>query len=193
VSGRALRESGAGDPVGLPEPSSWLVENAHLLPRRGRALDVACGRGRHALRLAAVGLDVLAVDRDRAALEWLERAAQGLGYRVRTECLDLETGPFPRGRERCDLGRELHDVVVVVHYLHRPLFPALMECLRPGGLLLYETFTVEQGERGRPSNPDFLLEPGELPRRVEPLEILAQREGEFDGRHVASVAARKHG
>jgi hypothetical protein len=64
--------------------------------------------------------------------------------------------------------------------------------LRPGGILLYETFTKEHGERhGRPSRPEHLLEPGELPRLVAPLEVVREREGEFEGAHVASVAARK--
>ncbi len=187
----APREFGPGSPFGPYGPSSWLIENGHLVPREGKALDVACGRGRHAILLAAVGLDVRAIDRDAESLESLARAADGLGYRMETEQLDLETGPFPGGRERCDLGRELYDLVIVVHYLHRALFPALIDGLRPGGLLLYETFTVDQAKRGRPSNPDFLLEPGELLRRVEPLEVVAQREGEFDERSVASVAARK--
>ena len=76
-------------------------------------------------------------------------------------------------------------------YLHRPLFPALVRALRPGGVLLYETFTKEQARHGRPSNPEFLLDPGELPDLVAPLEVIRRREGEFEGRHVASVAARK--
>jgi SAM-dependent methyltransferase len=83
------------------------------------------------------------------------------------------------------------DVIVVVHYLHRPLFPALIEALAPGGVLVYETFTRAQAARGKPTNPDFLLEPGELLDLVQPLEILASREGDFDGRMIASVIARR--
>jgi len=82
--------------------------------------------------------------------------------------------------------------VVVVHYLHRALFPALKNALRPGGLLVYETFTRAQAQRGRPTNPDFLLEPGELKTLVAPLDILVEREGDFEGKTLASViAARK--
>ena len=84
-----------------------------------------------------------------------------------------------------------YDVIVVVHYLHRPLFPALIEALTPGGLLVYETFTRAQAARGKPTNPDFLLEPGELLDLVRPLEVLASREGDYDGRMVASVIARR--
>ena len=83
----------------------------------------------------------------------------------------------------------LYDVVVVVHYLHRALFPALIAALAPGGVLVYETFTVAQAARGRPTNPAFLLEPGELPRLVAPLEIRAAREGDFEGRMVSGVVA----
>ena len=97
---------------------------------------------------------------------------------------DLEGGenPFPRST---------YDVIVVVHYLHRPLFPALVEALTPGGLLVYETFTRAQAARGKPTNPDFLLESGELVELVRPLEVLASREGDYDGRMVASVIARR--
>ena len=84
-----------------------------------------------------------------------------------------------------------YDLVLVFHYLHRPLFPALVRALAPGGLLLYETFTAEQALRGKPKNPDFLLEPGELRKSVASLVVLREREGEFEGRMVAGVAARK--
>ena len=79
----------------------------------------------------------------------------------------------------------------MVHYLHRPLFPPLLAALRPGGVLVYETFTIAQAARGKPTNPDFLLRPGELRDLVGSLELLAWREGEFDGRDVASVVAQK--
>jgi len=79
----------------------------------------------------------------------------------------------------------------VVRYLHRPLVPVLIRALRPGGLLVYETFTRAQAARGRPTNPAFLLEPGELLTLVEPLEILSSREGDYDGGMIASVIARR--
>ena len=81
------------------------------------------------------------------------------------------------------------DVIVVVHYLYRPLFPALRAALRPGGLLVYETFTRAQAQRGKPTNPAFLLEPGELRELVAPLDVLAQREGDFEGKMLSSVIA----
>jgi len=172
-------------------PSSWLLECAAIVPREGRALDVACGRGRHAVLLAAIGLDVHAIDRNEEAITSLGALAEAFGYSIDAEVRDLESGPFLDGRECVDLGSELYDLVLVTHYLHRPLFPALLECLRPNGVLIYETFTLEQATRGKPSNPDFLLRPGELKTLVEPLDILAEREGELDDRFVAGIAARK--
>ncbi len=178
------REHSPGNPFASTGPSSWLVENADILPRSGRALDVACGSGRHALLLGAVGLHVHAVDAHAAKIETLREAAGRSGLPVEAEVKDLEV-------DGVDLGDSLYDLVLVVHYLHRPLFPAIFRALRPGGLLLYETFTADQARRGKPTNPAFLLEHGELPRLVAPLEVLRERDGDFDGRMVAAVAARK--
>jgi SAM-dependent methyltransferase len=168
----------------IPGVSSWLLANGDLVPTRGRALDVACGRGRHALALASAGLAVRAIDRDLEALALVDAAALRLVLSVETSVVDLE-------QQAVLLGDADFDLVLVVHYLHRPLFPALTRALKPGGLLRYETFTTEQAPRGRPKNPAFLLESGELPRLVTPLTVLREREGEFEGRHVAAVVARR--
>jgi SAM-dependent methyltransferase len=165
-------------------PAAWLVANAHLLPETGRALDVACGPGRHALWLARRGLATTALDRDAAAIGELRSEAARQGFALQADVADLENGTWM-------LDQSAFDVVVVVHYLHRPLFPMLVNALRPGGVLVYETFTRAQAARGKPTNPDFLLEPGELLDRVRGLDVLASREGDFDGRFVASVVARR--
>lgn len=180
---RGAREHGPGL---LRGPCSWLLEGADLLPSAGRVLDVACGYGRHALLLAGAGYEVEALDRDRAALAFVAETATALGLRVATREVDLE-GQAP------DLGAQAFDVVLVVHYLHRPLFPALVRALSPGGLLVYETFTRAQAQISKPTNPAFLLDPGELPGLCAGLEIVRQREGQFEGRHVAAVAARRLG
>jgi SAM-dependent methyltransferase len=164
-------------------PTPWLVAHQALLPGRGEALDVACGRGRNALWLAERGLDVHAVDRDAEAIDAVRREANARHLPIVAGVCDLEAPGVSLGRAR-------YDVIVVVHYLHRPLRPALIEALRPGGLLIYETFTRDQALRGKPTNPDFLLEKGELRRLVAPLTVLDYREGEFEGRDVASVVAR---
>ena len=145
---------------------------------------MACGRGRHALRLAALGFEVTAIDRDAVALAALEGEARTLGLKVLTQCQDLEVAG-------ASLGDAAFDLIVVFRYLHRPLFPALGRALRPGGVLVYETFTRAQAERGHPKNPAFLLEAGELPNLVAPLEVLAHDEGEREGSFVARVVARR--
>jgi len=171
-------------PSPISGPSPWLLSNVHLAPRGARTLDVACGRGRHALLLAGAGFLVRAVDRDAGQVAWLEALARRLQLPLDADVVDLENAA-------ADLGEEEWELVLVFNYLHRPLFPALVRALKPGGVLLCETYTTEQAKRGRPTNPDHLLEPGELPRLVAPLEVLRQREGEIDGRALASVAARK--
>lgn len=168
----------------LGEPSTWLLETADLLPAGGRALDVACGRGRHALLLVAAGFEVTAIDRDRKALAALEARARGLGLSVCTRATDLETNDP-------DLGSAVFELVVVFRYLHRPLFPALRRALAPGGVLVYETFTRAQAARGHPRNPAFLLKEGELARLVAPLDVLRFDEGEREGAFVARVVARR--
>jgi rhodanese-related sulfurtransferase len=172
-------------PGPLHGPSSWLVENADLIPKKARVLDLAAGRGRHALLMAASGFEVTAIDRDAEALASLRETAARAGVVVATEGRDLETG------DDVDLGDGRFDLVLVFNYLHRPLFPAIVRSIAPGGLLFYETFLAGQAERGHPRNPAFLLEPGELALRVAPLTVLRGREGDVDGKFVASIVARR--
>jgi len=168
-------------------PAAWLVMNRALLPASGDALDVACGGGRNAIWLAGQGFATTAVDRDAATIAALNERARTAALPLRAVVMDLEGAVPP------PLGDAAYDVIVVTHYLHRPLFPSLLAALRPGGALVYETFLRAQAARGRPTNPDFLLEPGELRRLVAPLDILDWREGDFDGRMVAGVVAVKTG
>jgi SAM-dependent methyltransferase len=151
----------------------------------GLALDVAAGRGRHALALAQAGRRVEAIDRDTQACHALAAAARAAGLPVAVVCADLERYPLPVGR---------YALVVNTLYLDRARIPALVRALAPGGVLVFETFTREQLATGHPRNPAFVLERGELPRLVTSLETLAYREGpvERDGRvvHLASIAAR---
>ena len=186
VAGHAMasaREAGGAAVMSASTPATWLTMHRHLLPP-GHALDVACGRGRHALWLAEQGWHVTAVDRDAGAVRELGVEARRRGLPIAAESIDLE-------REAATLPNGPFDVIVVVHYLHRPLFPQLLAALRQGGVLVYETFTTAQAARGKPTNPDFLLHPGELRELVGSLAILESREGEFDGRDVAGVIARK--
>lgn len=113
-------------------------------------LDLACGSGRHSRLLARHGFAVLAVDRDQSALASLA-ATPG----VATAEMDLEGTTWPLA------GREF-DGIVVTNYLWRPRLPELLATLAPGGVLIYETFMLGNADYGKPSNPDFLLRPGEL-------------------------------
>lgn len=135
---------------GLEPPSPWVTRFAHLVAPSASVLDVACGAGRHATFFARRGAVVDAVDRDPA----VATAFSGLPA-VRFLAADIEAGPWPYG------GRHF-DAVIVTNYLHRPLFPALRESLAEGGVLIYETFAIGNEVFGKPSNPAFLLQPGEL-------------------------------
>lgn len=149
----------------LDAPSPWLSRWTPLIKKEGRVLDLACGRGRHSRYLQHLGFHVLAVDRDADALQGL----QGLpGIELRLADVEGDAWPFPA---------EWFDGVVVINYLHRPLFPRLVEALRPGGVLIYETFALGNERHGRPSNPDFLLQPDELLGRAAPLALVAFEQG----------------
>ena len=153
---------------------------------RGPALDVASGDGRHAITIARRGLPTLAVDRDGAALARLRARARALSLPVLTLEADLEVEPPPK------LERDAWGLIVVVHYLHRRLCPALTTALAPGGVLLYETFTRLHATIGRPTNPAFLLRPRELLRLFAALEVIDYEEGERRGPSIkATLVARR--
>jgi SAM-dependent methyltransferase len=178
----------AFEPAPIAGPSSWLLENADLLAERGRALDVACGKGRHALLLASAGFEVTAVDRDRASLDRVRRQAERLGLSVSVRESDLETDDPPA---LVDDATPPFDLVIVTRYLHRPLFPRITDAVAANGLLFYETFLEQQATRGSPTNPHFLLKPGELTELVRPLVVVRQREGDIDGAFLSAVIARR--
>ena len=132
-------------------PSAWVQRWARLIAPRSEVLDLACGQGRHARTLAARGHRVTALDRDREALAALADLAG-----VEALCADLEDGsPWPLAGRR-------FGGIVVANYLHRPLFRNLIDALAPRGVLIYETFMAGNERFGKPSNPQFLLRPGEL-------------------------------
>lgn len=129
-------------------------------------LDLACGDGRHAKWLASRGHQVLAVDRDEGALA--QAAAPGIDLmRLDLESPDFDW-PFASGR---------FAAIVVTNYLHRPLFPHILDSLANEGVLIYETFAAGNGRFGKPSNPDFLLQSGELLRLCGGLKVLAFEDG----------------
>ena len=148
---------------GTENPSAWLQRWAHLIPHRSRVLDVACGAGRHMRWLASQGHTVQGVDRHPEAVA----LAQAFGA---VTCADIENGPWP-------FTGQTFDCVVVTHYLWRPLWPNLLQSVAPGGLLIYETFAAGNESVGKPSRPDFLLQPGELLQACQGLRTIAYEDG----------------
>jgi SAM-dependent methyltransferase len=138
---------------------------APLIRGGGHVLDLAAGSGRHTWLLLDMGFRVTTVDRDTAALKLLP------GERCKVLETDLENG------EAWVLG-DGYDGIVVTNYLHRPLFPGVAAALAPGGIVIYETFAAGNERFGRPSNPDFLLRPGELLDAFTGLTVIAFEQGE---------------
>jgi SAM-dependent methyltransferase len=157
--------------------SSWVRRYAPLIPG-GDVLDLACGNGRHTRHLASLGHSVVAVDRDADAL------ALAAGPDITTSNIDLEEAgaAWPFGPAR-------FAGIVVTNYLHRPLTAAMIASLAPDGVLIYETFAEGNAQFGKPSNPDFLLKPGELLdwAREQGLRVVAFEEGVVDAPKTAMV------
>ena len=152
---------------------------APLVAPRGRVLDVACGSGRHLRWLAERGHVVTGVDRDAAAVAPL----QSFG---RIVVADIERGAWP-------LDGETFDGVIVTNYLWRPLLATIVASVAPGGVLIYETFAAGNERFGKPSNPDFLLQPGELLWACAALQVVAYEDGLLDAppRRIQRIAARR--
>ena len=152
-------------------PSPWVVRHAQSIPARGKVLDLACGSGRHARFLAGLGYPVLAVDRDARALAGVS-TIKG----ITTRQLDLEGEEWP-------LAGQVFDGIVVTNYLWRPRLPDVLALLAPGGALIYETFMVGNAAYGKPTNPAFLLQAGELRQLAAAAGL---REVEYAEGYVAS-------
>lgn len=172
-------------PHGLCEASGWIQRWSHLATANAQVLDVACGSGRHMKWFAELGCHCTGIDRAAEAVA----AASQFGAAIQA---DIENGPWPlmaEGQTRP------FDVVVVTNYLWRPLFPTLLQSLAPGGLLLYETFAIGNETVGKPSRPEFLLQPGELLRLCQGLKIVAFEDGVLPNpeRFVQRIAAFKPG
>ena len=192
------KHSLAANEAAAEAPAGILTELWPLLPS-GAALDLACGRGRNTLFLAEHGRHVTAVDWSGAALDILEERAKAskiparriqrieeakIMTRAGIDLLqaDLEAVPLPVSR---------YSLILCVRYLERSLFPQICRALRPGGMLLFETYTKAQLDfSGGPRDPAHLLNTGELRRAFPELEVVFYRELRAE-QGIASLAARK--
>ncbi len=151
------------DAHGEHAASAWVRRWSHLVPLGASVLDVACGSGRHVRWFARRGGRVTGVDRDAAAVAPLTAIAEIV-------VADIENDPWP-------FGARSFDAIVVTNYLWRERLPALIASLAPGGMLIYETFASGNETVGKPSNPKFLLRPGELLQACAGLRVIAFEDG----------------
>jgi tellurite methyltransferase len=165
------------------EPAQFLVENIRLLPG-GRVLDVAMGNGRNAIYLARAGFEVEGVDMSPEAVSMALESSREAGVTIRARVADLESN------YRIEKGT--YDVIICFNYLQRSLIPRIKDGLRPGGMVVYETFIVDQAQFGKPHNPDYLLKHNELLDMFRDFRCLRYREGIIEKRKaIASIIAQK--
>jgi SAM-dependent methyltransferase len=173
--------------LGTEPASPWVQRWSHLVKPGGRVLDVACGHGRHAKWFHERNHPVTLVDKSKQAVDSIALPAESCEAVV----ADIENGPWPFA------GRQF-DAVVVTNYLWRPLMPALLASLAPGGVLIYETFTEGNETVGKPSRSDFLLRHGELLEVCTGLRVVAYEDGFQAGpdgslpRFIQRIAAVRH-
>ncbi len=153
----------------IPKPAQVLIDHSYLLPRSGRSVDMACGKGGNALFLAELGYDSSAWDIADVALEQLSVQSERLDLQVNTRVLDIENEQLPSND---------YDVIVVSYFLNRSICEQIKSMLVSGGLLFYQTFTVDSQKIDYgPNNPDYLLKPNELLRLFDGMHVHAYREG----------------
>jgi SAM-dependent methyltransferase len=166
-------------------PSRFLVEQIDRLPP-GRALDLATGSGRNAIYLARNGYTVDAIDYSGVAVSQLKSfvTQQSLAISVKQE--DLTTFTIPE---------VTYDLIINFNYLERSLIPQMIKGLKPAGMILFETYTIEQPRYGRPRNPDYLLKPNELIKSFKELHIIYYHErvdhSSEETKAIASLLAKK--
>ena len=174
----------------IAQPAALLKDHLALLKKESLTapiLDLACGDGRNGISLASQGLEVILCDHSKKALDSARISAEQAGVRVRLWQVDLEQdgiNPFPE---------KAYGAILIFRYLHRPLIPCLKKALTSGGLLIYETFTLEQPKFGKPRNPDFLLKPHELRDWFSDWTLIHYFEGikTNPDRAIAQIVCRK--
>ncbi len=156
----------------IPEPALVLQEFQHLLPASGQALDLACGLGGNALLLAEHGLTTYAWDISPVAIDRLKQEARSRGLGLETDVRDVVAAP-PEPAS--------FDVIVVSRFLERELVPSLIQALRPGGLIYYQTFTADRVDDTGPHNPQYRLSQNELLTLFNSLRLIVYREDGLAG------------
>jgi len=165
------------------EPAPFLVENIALLPK-GRALDVAMGFGQNTIYLAKMGFDAEGVDISPEAANNALDSARKAGVTIKAQVADLEGNYY--------IEKDAYDVIICFNYLQRSLIPQIKDGLRNGGMVVYETFIVDQAKFGKPKNPYHLLKHNELLDMFRDFRCLRYREGIIEGRKaIASIIAQK--
>lgn len=163
-------------------------ENLHLLPESGLGLELACGLAANSFALAEAGFSMDAWDISPVAIEQVNQRAAKTGLSVRGEARDVISDP-PEN--------EHYDLVVVSHFLDRSIIPVIINCVKPGGLVLYQTFTQTSVSDGGPSNKGFRLADNELLNLFAGLKLLVYREEGLHGdtskgfRNEAMLVAQK--
>ncbi|TVM03878.1 MAG: SAM-dependent methyltransferase [Candidatus Brocadia sp. WS118] len=166
------------------EPVEFLREHIGLLPR-GKVLDIAMGEGRNAVFLAKHGFEVDGCDISEAAIKKARELARESNVAIHAFVADLETYQLPK---------DTYDVIICFYYLQRDLVPQMKAALKPGGVIIYETYTIENWERGfeGPKNKDYLLQSNELLHLFKDLKILYYRELVLNNKKaIASLIAKK--
>lgn len=165
------------------EPTQFLVDNITLLPK-GCVLDVAMGAGGNAVYLAKMGFTIEGVDISPEAVSGALELAQKAGVTIRVEVADLEA--------QYRIKQSAYDIIICFYYLQRSLIPRIKDGLKKGGMVVYETFIVDQAQFGKPKSPQYLLEHNELLTMFRDFRCLRYREGIIEDRKaIASIIAEK--
>jgi len=169
------------------EPASFLKENLSRLPR-GKALDLAMGVGQNAIFLAENGYKVIGIDSSQVAVEKAKKYAKEKGVSIRAIQADLTSYSLPENE---------YDVILNFYFLERSLIPQIKKALKKGGVVVFETYTLEHQKYDRPFNPDYLLKENELLHSFLDFKVIFYQDGvvESDGKKkaIASLLAEKIG
>ena len=166
------------------DPARFLIDNTSILPV-GRVLDVAMGSGRNAVYLAKMGFDVYGVDISPENIANALYLSRKTGVTIHPEVGDLENG--------YKIAENTYDIIICFNYLQRSLFPQIKKGVKAGGMVVYETFTIDQPQFGKPTNPNFLLKYNELLDMFREFRCLRYREGILENREaVAGIVAQRY-